>query len=144
MRVVYFILLVYFTAAAGWLGYLIYGNTQEYKHQGGQLATAEQELAEANDTRQAATTELQRLETRLRRERLESSGEQAIQLSILVQAAQAELNMHVAACAELEEVHTRAKEKQQALRGKYLPLVLLLLLHIVGALVVLSFLRPKL
>ena len=144
MRGLFITLLVYCTLAICAISYFTVTNSRDMNSLRQEADHLQVQLDQAIALRRGANSTVVELEDHLRRERLELRGDQAIDSSLKVQDAQATLATAIADCNRLAALLEVANEKQQSTRSKYLPLVILLLLHFIGGMAALSFLKPKL
>ena len=144
MRGVVITLMVYCILAVATLGWLIYGNTQAYNQLRSDRDWYQAGLDQARRNRQVIQNEVTNLEHAQREERLAMSGDQAIVRSAEVQHAQGRLDSAITRCKWFEGIIGDIETRTEVARGRYLPLILLVLFHVTGWLILLSFVKPKL
>lgn len=144
MRRVAIALLVYCTLAVVAVIVMIVLNTRELATGQAQVGALESELGAARQARNRADGDYYEQEARQRRERGGYTGEQAVQVSLEVHEALVRQIDAVEACKAVQERLDAAAATVAATRIRFLPQALLLLVHIVGWLALLPYVRPKL
>ena len=143
MRPVVITLMAYCTLAVVVLAVMIGLNVRGLQAGNELAASLQAEHAAAKQVLNRADSVYFDLEARQRRERGDYTGEQAVRASLEVQDALAVRMKAQAAFRDAGERLDTALAEVAAARMRFLPQVLLLLVHIVGGLVLLPYLRPK-
>lgn len=144
MKAVYITLLFYCALAAVAIIVLIMLNSQSLAKLRNSAIEMETELNESRQDERWLAVQTAELESNQRRGRAGFTGEEAVVASLEVQESQELSAQARMVCDLLESRYTERQQEIQALRLRYLPLVILLLVHIIGALVLLPYIKPKL
>lgn len=144
MKAVFLTLLVYCALAAVALVVLMVLNSRELAAARIEVSALEGEVVAADQARSRADVEYFDKESQQRRERMGYTGEQAVQASLDVQAALARRIEALKASNAAQERLDTATATFAKMRMRYLPLWILLLVHLIAGLALLPYVRPKL